>query len=99
MSDGEPNSTGVLDSVSNSTRVEILRELADAYGDSPTDPWLAYSELREAVGIRDNGNFNYHLDQLGALIEKGSPGYRLSRIGMSVVSAVSSGVFDTEWTW
>ncbi|WP_423746132.1 hypothetical protein V5735_17915 (plasmid) [Haladaptatus sp. SPP-AMP-3] len=99
MSDGESNSTEALDSVSNSTRVEILRVLADAHGDSPTGPWLAYSELREAVGIRDNGNFNYHLDQLGGLVVKGSSGYRLSRIGMSVVSAISSGVFDTEWTW
>ncbi|MFH5797066.1 hypothetical protein [Haladaptatus sp. CMAA 1911] len=99
MSDGESNATEVLDSVTNSTRVDILRALADAHSDSPTDPWLAYSELQEAVGIRDNGNFNYHLDQLGRLVVKGSPGYRLSRIGMSVVSAISSGVFDTERTW
>lgn len=99
MTDGESNSTAALDSVSNSTRVKILRALADAYGDSLTDPWLAYSELQEAVGIRDNGNFNYHLDQLGGLVVKSSPGYRLSRIGMSVVSAISSGVFDTERTW
>jgi DNA-binding transcriptional ArsR family regulator len=62
MSDGERNATEVLDSVSNTTRVEILRALADAHSDSPNDPWLAYSELQEAVGVRDNGNFNYHLD-------------------------------------
>lgn len=99
MNDGELDPTGVFDVASNSTRVEILRVLVSAYSDTPNDPWLEYTELRKAVGIRDNGNFNYHLDRLDALVVKGSSGYRISRIGMEIVSAVSSGVFDGEWTW
>ena len=99
MTDGDSNATEVFDLVSNSTRVEILRALANAYSDAPTDPWLKYNELREAAGVRDNGNFNYHLDRLGDLVVKRPAGYRLSRIGMGVVSAVSSGAFDSERTW
>lgn len=99
MNGGEPDPTEMFDPISNSTRVEILRALASAYSDAPTDPWLEYNELREAVGMRDNGNFNYHLDRLDDLVVKGPAGYRLSRIGMEIISAVSSGVFDSEWTW
>lgn len=99
MSGEESDPTEVFDSMSNSTRVDILRTFASAYSDAPTDPWLEYSELREAAGVRDNGNLNYHLDQFGDLVVKRSKGYRLSRIGMEVVSTVSSGVFDREWTW
>ena len=99
MDGGESKPTEVFDLVSNSTRVEILRAVASAYADAPTDPWLEYNKLREAVGVRDNGNFNYHLDQLGDLVVKRSDGYRLSRVGMTIVSAASSGAFDSEWTW
>lgn len=99
MNGGESKPTEVFDLVSNSTRVEILRALASAHADAPTDPWLEYGELQEAVGVRDNGNFNYHLDRLGDLVVKRSDGYRLSRVGMAIVSAAASGVFDSEWTW
>ena len=96
---GGSDSTERFDAVSNRTRVEILRALANAYSDAPNRPWLEYTELRAAVGLRDNGNFNYHLDQLGDLVVKRSAGYRLSRTGMAVVSAISSGLFDSDWTW
>lgn len=99
MDGGESKPTEVFDLVSNSTRVEILRALARAHADAPTDPGLEYAELRGAVGVRDKGNFNYHLDRLGDLVVKRSDGYRISRVGMGIVSAISSGVFDSEWTW
>ncbi|WP_435347759.1 DUF7351 domain-containing protein [Haloarchaeobius sp. HRN-SO-5] len=99
MTGGASNQTDVFDTVSNSTRVDILHALARAYGETPTDPYLEYTDLRKAVGVRDNGNFNYHLDQLGDLVVKRDDGYTLSRVGMEVVSAVSSGVFDADWTW
>ncbi|SFS07086.1 hypothetical protein SAMN05216559_3150 [Halomicrobium zhouii] len=99
MEGEEPDPTRVFDLVSDSTRMGILRALADAYSEEPTDPWLEYTELQEAVGIRDNGNFNYHLEQLGDLVVKEPTGYMISRIGMGVVSAVSSGALDPERTW
>jgi hypothetical protein len=99
MRGGASDSLAVFDVVSNATRVEILEALASAYSDDPTDPWVEYSDLRDAVGVRDNGNFNYHLDKLDGLVVNGQSGYRLSRTGMEIVSAVSSGVFDADWTW
>lgn len=99
MDEEESNWGDVFDSVHNETRVEILHALADAYSETPSNPWVEYSDLRKTVGVRDNGNFNYHLDRLKDLVVKGEHGYRLSRTGMEVVSAVASGVFDTDWTW
>jgi DNA-binding transcriptional ArsR family regulator len=95
----ESDPTEVFELVSDPTRVGILRALADAHADDPADPWLAYSDLRAAVGVRDKGNFNYHLDRLDGLVATGPEGYRLSRVGMELVSAVASGVLDPEWTW
>lgn len=89
----------VFGAITNSTRIEILQALANAYGESPNDPWVEYTELQDVVGIRDNGNFNYHLGQLNGFIVKGSPGYRLSRVGMKLLSTVAAGVFDSDWTW
>ncbi|WP_313695841.1 DUF7351 domain-containing protein [Halorarum halobium] len=88
-----------FDTVSNTTRREILRGLAGASGDDPTDPWVGYAELREAVGIRDTGNFNYHLDRLGSLIEKGDPGYRVTRTGMEAIATVATGDLDPDYAW
>ncbi|KZN25333.1 hypothetical protein A4G99_02175 [Haladaptatus sp. R4] len=99
MSDEVPSSTELLGRVDNATRFEILRSLANACHESPPDPWLEYSELRDAVSIRDKGNFNYHLDRLGDLIEKGPAGYCISSFGMQVVSAIASGTLDPDWTW
>lgn len=91
--------TEAFQQVSHSTRIDILHALVGAYCEAPNDPWLKYNELREAAGIRDNGNFNYHLDQLDDLIVKRSSGYRISRIGMAIISTAFSGTFDPEWTW
>lgn len=95
----ESDPTEIFDSLTNSTRIEILQALANAYTDAPNDPWVEYNELRDAVGIRDNGNFNYHLKQLDDFIVKRAVGYRLSRVGMELISTVTSGVFSSEWTW
>ncbi|WP_135819681.1 DUF7351 domain-containing protein [Halostella litorea] len=96
---GRPDPTEAFERATNSTRLSVLRALASAHGDDPADPWLEYSELREAAGVRDNGNFNYHLDRLDDLVVDGPEGYRISRVGMEVVSAVASGDFDPGWTW
>jgi len=93
------NATDVFDRVTHSTRVNVLRALASAHATDPTDPWLQYNELRDAVDVRDNGNFNYHLDELADFVVKTDAGYRLSRAGMELVSTIASGVLDTDYTW
>lgn len=99
MEAGETSPTDVFDVIGHSIRLAILRALADAYSESPADPWLDYTALRDAVEMRDNGNFNYHLDRLDDFVVKESEGYRISRVGLEVVIAVASGSLDPDWTW
>lgn len=70
----------------NEIRMNILRLLGEH--DGP----MSFSELREQVGIRDSGRFNYHLNQLtGHFIKQSDEGYRLHRPGERMVEAVLSG--------
>lgn len=70
----------------NDTRVKILQRLGEA-----GEP-LPFSDLREAVGTADSGQFNYHVDKLaGHFIQKTDDGYELRQAGRRVVMAVLSG--------
>ncbi len=70
----------------NETRMDILRTLGSA--DGP----LGFSELRDAVGVADSGQFNYHLDKLeGHFLRKSDAGYELRIAGQRVIEAVLSG--------
>ena len=69
------------------TRMAILQALGEA-GGGP----LSFTELHDAVDVRDSGRFNYHLDQLvGHFVTKASDGYELRRAGGRVIEAVLSG--------
>lgn len=70
----------------NETRINIIQELGNA--NRP----IAFTDLRERVGIRDSGQFNYHLDQLdGHFVRKTEDGYVLRQAANRVVEAVLSG--------
>ncbi|WP_232703465.1 ArsR/SmtB family transcription factor [Halobacterium wangiae] len=70
-------------------RVEILATLWQL--ESATVP---YSELRDAVGLRDSGRFNYHLTKLtDHFVEKADDGYRLRPSGMVVLNAIYAGSY------
>lgn len=70
----------------NEIRMDILQTLGAAEGPLP------FSELRERVGVRDSGQFNYHLDQLnGHFVIASDDGYQLQRAGERVIEAVLSG--------
>jgi len=59
--------------VANETRMDVLKALWEA--DGPR----SFSALRERVGVRDSGQFNYHLGKLvGHFVRKTADGYRLS---------------------
>lgn len=109
--DGSPvgaqaEATGVADEafalVGNETRLRILMELQES-----ATP-LTFSQLHERVGVRDSGQFNYHLNRLvGRFVRKGSKpgdssdgeddqGYRLTYAGERIVGAVYSGVFTRD---
>jgi len=70
----------------NETRMEILRTLGEA------DGALSFSELRDRVGMRDSGQFNYHLDKVqDHFVTLTDDGYRLRQAGNRVIQAVLSG--------
>ncbi|MGQ5516099.1 winged helix-turn-helix domain-containing protein [Halococcus saccharolyticus] len=77
--------TDALSALGNETRVAILRELADA------DDTLSFSDLRDRVGIRDSGKFNYHLSELCAyFVRETESGYELGHAGTRVIDAATS---------
>jgi DNA-binding transcriptional ArsR family regulator len=78
--------------LSHDLRLEILLALWDA-----RDYALSFSELRKAVGERDSGSFNYHLEQLqDHFVLKTDRGYELQYPGHRVLDAIQSGVFHEE---
>lgn len=64
--------------LSDPTRVAILQTLA-------RERALAYSALRETVGVRDKGRFNYHLRKLTPFIEQDDGEYVLTTAGEQVI--------------
>lgn len=85
----------VFSILSDDTRLGIVRALwrADAmrtFDDvDETAVTLPYSDLRERVGIEDNGKFNYHLSKLRPyFVRKSGAGYRLSGAGKRIARTV-----------
>lgn len=73
--------------LAHETRVRILEALKTVDGDP-----LAFAELRRKVGVRDPGQFNYHLGKLTPrFVRNGDEGYELTSAGGQVVGAVLSG--------
>jgi len=92
--DGGP-SHDAFEVLADETRLGILRTLADHRRDHPEEPGLGFSDLRRAVGVRDSGNFNYHLQQLlGRFVTETDGNYRLAAAGFEVVGAALAGVYD-----
>jgi hypothetical protein len=86
---GDPTSTFSL--LGNETRLRIVLELGDA-GEPGAFGVLGFSELQSLVGVRDNGNFNYHLRRLtGEFVERTEAGYRLTLPGVYVYRALKTG--------
>ena len=101
-----PDLDDVFGVVANDTRFEILQALWDIHTESPEeidgperDP-VPFSDLRERVGVRDSGRFNYHLSELvPRFVQHRADGYALTHAGAQIIGAVVSGVYtetDTE---
>ena len=89
MGGADPTSTFSL--LGNETRLRIVLELGEA-GDPGEFGALGFSELQSLVGVRDNGNFNYHLRQLtDTFVERTEEGYRLALPGVYVYRALKTG--------
>ncbi|WP_323173015.1 helix-turn-helix domain-containing protein [Natrialba sp. PRR66] len=81
----------------NSIRVDILRAFLE-HQQAAATPVVQFSTLRRAVGLRDSGQFRYHLEQLrGTFVEKCDGGYRLTYAGSAVLTAIVAGTYtDTD---
>lgn len=100
-----PQSTEAFTVLGNETRLAILLALWEAYEPFAADPTdyakgneVPFSELRERVGMRDPGQFNYHLDKLvGRFVRKTDDGYALQPAGKRVVrTVIASAGFERE---
>jgi hypothetical protein len=94
MSDGsdrsvDPNEAFSL--VASETRFDVLRALWDSTTGTG-ERSVSFADLREASGIPDSGQFNYHLDQLTPQFVRRVDGeYQLTTAGRRVVGAAFSG--------
>jgi hypothetical protein len=92
----ETSSVDVFELLGQEVRVEILRALLAARRGS-ADPFLSFTELKDAVGVRDAGRFNYHLNQLlGTLVTDAEEGYRLSSFGFRLFAPLSAGLSEPD---
>ncbi len=73
--------------IAHPVRASIVTEL----GDRPSDS-ASFTALRDAAGLRDNGRFNYHLDQLrGHLVERDGDRYGLTSTGRELATLLRTG--------
>jgi DNA-binding transcriptional ArsR family regulator len=91
VEDADPDEAFAL--LGNETRLAIVRSLWEADGHE-----ASFSDLREAVGMRDSGQFNYHLGKLvDRFVEQSeSDTYRLTLAGQRVYGAVLAGLYTQE---
>ena len=66
------------------TRLRIIDALYTA-NRADSEEAVRFSQLREAVGVQDTGQFNYHLNRLlGTFVIRTDDGYVLSSAGEAV---------------
>lgn len=97
MADRDQHASRGFDVLSDETRVGILMALAERLREHPEDPTIGFSDLRRLVGVRDSGNFSYHLGKLdGRFVTKTPAGYRIGPAGHAVVAALITGVYGEQ---
>jgi ribosomal protein S27AE len=73
-------------------RVGIL----SALGETP-DEAVPFAELHRRVGVRDSGQFNYHLGKLrDSFVRRTDDGYELTHAGRQIVGAMYAGTFTAD---
>lgn len=98
-SDDTSDAATAFGTLSDPTRVEIVRELSTRQREQPGSPALSFAELRKGVGVRDSGRFLYHLKKLrGHFIEKTEEGYRLNYAGGEMAASILAGTYTERET-
>lgn len=88
-----PDPIEAFEALSDETRLGIVRTLAARRCERPDAPTLSFSALRERVGVRDSGTFNYHLNRLlRTFVRKTGEGYELDADGMRLIDVADGRV-------
>ncbi|PSQ49292.1 ArsR family transcriptional regulator [Halobacteriales archaeon SW_6_65_15] len=83
---------GAFSVLGDETRVAIIEALAEA--EQADEEGLSFSELRKRVGVRDAGQFNYHLSKLQSrFVVKRDDGYHPRLAALRAVGAIRSGTY------
>ena len=83
-----------LDLLSNETRFEILRALANQQFEEPGAPGMTFSDLFDEASTEDSGNFNYHLKRLlDSLVTKEEDCYQLTHGGIQLFSLLQAATY------
>jgi DNA-binding transcriptional ArsR family regulator len=86
-----------LNLLSNETRFEILRALANQQFEAPGSPGMTFSELFAEATTEDSGNFTYHLKRLlDQLVTKEAGRYRLTHGGIQLFSLLQAATYAPE---
>lgn len=87
------HATEVFELLGNENRLGILLALWEANEPFAEDNAVSFSELRDRVGMRDSGQFNYHLGKLeGHFVRRTADGYELRTAGKAVARALLAGM-------
>ena len=90
--DGATCATEAFAALGDETRLAVLLARREACDPADPDDGVPFSRLRERVGVRDSGRFNYHLDRLeGRFVRRVENGYALRRSGRQLVRTVVAG--------
>lgn len=77
-----------LGSLANETRLRIVQAMLAG----EREP-MSFSELKEAVGVEDSGQFSYHLGKLtGRFLRRTGEGYELRYSGLALYHAMLAGI-------
>lgn len=86
------HATEAFELLGDETRLAILLALWEAQVPHSAGKGVPFSDLRERVGVRDSGQFNYHLGKLEErFIKKSEDGYELRRSGRKLIQSIISG--------
>lgn len=89
--------TEAFEILGNDTRLAILLALWEVIepeipASEPSESAVSFSALRQRVGVRDSGQFNYHLEKLTEVfVEQTEAGYSLTTPAKQVLRAVFAG--------
>jgi hypothetical protein len=96
MMGGAPDTAALSEAfgvLGNEIRLGILLALWGAYDPYASEAGVPFSTLRERVGMRDPGQFNYYLSKLeGTFVARTGEGYMLQPAGLGLIQTVIAGV-------